>query len=73
MGSLSGISCQHPQVMATNVLQKHWERQDRALMLRHGSVVRPTMFLASMDIKTAFVEAEAEARGKDHGKRPSTL
>ena len=23
-------------------------------MLRHGSVVRPTMYLASMDIKTAF-------------------
>ena len=26
-------------------------------MLRHGSVVRPTMFLVGMDIKTAFDEA----------------
>ena len=26
-------------------------------MLRHGSVVRPTMCLASLDIKTAFGEA----------------
>ena len=26
-------------------------------MLKHGSVVRPTMFVASLDIKTAFDEA----------------
>ena len=26
-------------------------------MLTHGSVVRPTMYLASMEIKTAFDEA----------------
>ena len=26
-------------------------------MLRHGSVVRPTMYVASMDIKRAFDEA----------------
>ena len=40
--------------MATNLLQKHWEwQEDRTPMLRHGCVVRPTMYLASMDIKTA--------------------
>ena len=26
-------------------------------MIQHGSVMRPTMFLASMDVKTAFDEA----------------
>ena len=26
-------------------------------MLEHGSVMRPTMFMASLDIKTAFDEA----------------
>ena len=37
------------QVMATNLLQKLWEwQEDRTPMLRHGSVVRPTMYLASL-------------------------
>ena len=41
-----------------NLLQKHWEWQaDRRPMLKHGSVVRLTMFLASMDMKTAIDEA----------------
>ena len=26
-------------------------------MIQHGSVIRPTMFLASLDLKTAFDEA----------------
>ena len=26
--------------------------------MKHGTVVRPTMFLASLDIKTAFDEAK---------------
>ena len=31
------ISCQHLQVMMTNLLQKHWEwQEDRIPMLRHG-------------------------------------
>ena len=55
VGGVNGISCQHLQVMAANLLQKHWEWQeeDRTPMLRHGNAVRPTMYLASMDIKTA--------------------
>ena len=53
-----GQVAQHLQVMATNMLQKHWEWQDeRAPMLKYGSVMRPTMCLASLDIKTAFDEA----------------
>ena len=41
----------------TILLRKHWEwHEDRTPMLRHCSVV-PTMYLASMDTKTAFDEA----------------
>ena len=44
--------------MMTILLQKHWEcQEERTPMLRHGSVVRPTMYLASMEIKTATDEA----------------
>ena len=57
-GGLHGTSCQHPQVTTTNLMHKHWDwQEDRTPMLRHGSVVRTTMYLASMDIKTAFDEA----------------
>ena len=37
-------------------------RKERSPMMRHGSVVRPTMFLASLDIKTAFNEARPRPR-----------
>ena len=41
--------------MMTQLLQKHWEWQEgRRPMMRHGIVIRPTMFLASMDLKTPF-------------------
>ena len=44
--------------MATNLLQRHWEwQEERALTLKQFSVIRPTMYLASLDIKTAFGEA----------------
>ena len=58
VGGGYGISCQHLQVMMTNLLQKRWEwQEERTPMLRHGSLVRPSMYLARMDIKTAFDEA----------------
>ena len=58
VGGVDGISCQHLQVKMANLLQKHWEwQEDRTPMLRHGSVVRTTMYLANMDINTAFDEA----------------
>ena len=57
-GGLDGISCQHLQVMMTNVIQKHWEwQEERNPVMKHGTVVRPTLYLASLDIKTAFDEA----------------
>ena len=58
MGGVHGISCQHLHVMMTNLLPKHWEwQEERTPMLKHGSAVRPTLYLANMDIKTAFDEA----------------
>ena len=59
MGGVIGISCQHLQVLTTDVLQKHWEcQEERNPVMKHGTVVRPTMFLVSLDIKTAFDEAK---------------
>ena len=49
----------------TQLLQKHWEwQEDRRPMMRPGSVVRPTMYLASMDIKTAFDVARPKHTAK---------
>ena len=59
IGGVESISCQHLQVMMANLLQKHWEWQDeRNPSLRHGSAVRPTMYLASLDMKTAIDETK---------------
>ena len=58
-GGEEGTSCQHLQVMVTNLIQKHWEWQEEGnLVMKHGTVVRPTMYMASLDIKTAFDEAK---------------
>ena len=47
--------------MVTNLLQKQWEwQEERNPIIIHGTVVRPTMYLASLDIKTAFDEAKAK-------------
>ena len=54
-GGIDGTTCQHLQVMMTHLLQKHWEwQEDRRKDVWHGSERRPTMSVASMDIKTAF-------------------
>ena len=51
--------------MATNLIQKHWEwQEDRNLVMKHGTVVRPTMYMASLDIKTAFDEAKPKQVAK---------
>ena len=55
VGGIEGIRSQHVKVLMNKLPQKHPEwQEDRHPMLRHGSVVRPTMYLASMDIQTAF-------------------
>ena len=58
MGGVNNISCQHLQVLVINLSQKHWEWQEEVSpMSKHGSVIRPTMFMASLDIKSAIDEA----------------
>ena len=59
VGGVDGISCQHLQVMVTNLPQKHWERlEERNPVMRHGTEVRPTRYLAILEIKTAFEVAK---------------
>ena len=54
VGRTGGISCQLLQVIMTHLPQKHWEwQEDRKNNVWHGSDKRP-MYIASMDIKTAF-------------------
>ena len=58
---IDGISCQHFQFIMTILLQKQWEwHEDRRPMMRHGSLKRLTVYLASVDIKTAFDVASSE-------------
>ena len=58
LGGVNNISCQHLQVLVINLSQKHWEWQEEVSpMSKHGSVIRPTMFMASLDIKSAIDEA----------------
>ena len=55
VGGIDGIICRHFQVLMTQLLQQHQEwQEDKRKIVRHGSEKRPTMYLPSMDIKTAF-------------------
>ena len=39
--------------------KKHWEwQEERNSVMKHGTVVKPTMYQARLDIKTAFDEAK---------------
>ena len=59
VGGVDGISCQHLQVMVTILLRKLWEwQEEKNPVMRHGAVVRPTKYLSSLDIQTAFDEAK---------------
>ena len=55
VGGSDGISCQHLQELMTQMLQKlsEWQK-DRRKDEWHGSEKRPTMYVATMDIKTAL-------------------
>ena len=49
-GGVDGISCQHLQVMMTNLLQKQWEwQEERNPKLTHGSTVKPSMYLVKLE------------------------
>ena len=43
MGGVDGRSCQHLQVLATNLPHKHWEwQEERNPVMKHGTVVLPS-------------------------------
>ena len=50
VGGIDGISCQH---FSGDDGIGRWQ-ENRRPMMRHGSVIRPTMYLSSVDVKTAF-------------------
>ena len=60
--------------MMTNVIQKHWEwQEERHPVIKHGTVVRPALYLASLDIKTAFEDLIEEAAKVDLEPKPASL
>ena len=62
---VDGISCQHLQVMMTNLLQKHWKWQEEtAPILRHGSA----NVLGKPGHQDGVRWGETEARGNIYGK-----
>ena len=64
-GGVKGISCRHLQVMMTDVIQKHWEwQEEKNPVMKHRTVVRTTMYMASLDIR--------KARGWDPGRSQYT-
>ena len=59
MGGVDGKRCQHLHILMTNFLQKHLEwQEERHPVMKHGTEARPTMYLASLNIRTAFDEAK---------------
>ena len=55
----TGVLTKTQQVMMTNFLQQRWAWQkERNPVLRHGTAVKSTMYLANLDIKTAVDEAK---------------
>ena len=66
---IDGISCQHLQVMMTELLQKHWEWQEdkRNNVWFAQQQETPTMYIASMDSKTAFDAARPQHIAKIMG------
>ena len=65
VGCIDGISCQHLQVLMTQLFGE-WQ-EHRRNNLWHGSERRPTMYLACMDIKTAFDVARPTQNAKNMG------
>ena len=55
LGGEKGKGCEHTQVLLTNLLQKHWTwQEDRKGKPTHAAHKHNTMYMASLDIKTAF-------------------
>ena len=65
MGADRGVNCEHMQGLLTNLLQKHWEWQEnRRKDLEPGKFKYKTMYMASLDVKTAFDVAKPSVVSK---------
>ena len=76
VGAERGVNCEHMQGLLTNLLQKHWEWQEnRRKDLEHGKFKYKTIYMASLDVKTAFDVAKQSMVSKilsligTHGSR----
>ena len=55
VGAERGVTCEHMQVLVTNIFQRHWEwQEDRRVDLQLVRFRYNTAFMASLDVKTAF-------------------
>ena len=55
MGAERGVNCEHMQALGTNIFQRHWEwQEDRRTDLQPGFYRYNTVFMASLDVKTAI-------------------
>ena len=55
LGAERGVNCEYMQVLSTDLLQKHWEWQaNRRKDWEPGQFKYKTMYMASLDVKTAF-------------------
>ena len=65
VGAERGVNCEHMQGLLTNLLQKHWEWQERRRKdLEPGKFKYKTMYIASLDVKTAFDVAKPSVVSK---------
>ena len=65
VGVQRGVNCEHMQSLLTNLLQKHWEWQEnRRKDLELGKFKYKTMYMASLDVKTAFDVAKPSVVSK---------
>ena len=55
VGADGGVNCEHIQVSMANLLQKHlqWQEHKKETLL-HGTHMYNTMYLARLDVQTAF-------------------
>ena len=69
---MTGISCQHLQVMVTKLLRKHGMTRRKRSHTEHGSVIRPTAFGGPRHQNNFFGEARLGHVAKNHGKTRHT-
>ena len=65
VGAERGVNCEHMHSLLTNLLQKHWEWQEnRRKDLEPRTFKYKTMYMASLDVKTAFDVAKPSVVSK---------